>query len=231
MHSQRIWKALLTRLPDILRKALFRGGLHPQTLQTLIETDDGIEDDMEEPPITQTTAWGNLFSHPTSVAVTITKPPTEQLHPVPFEPNAGITGFLSQPRVNYNRSASFATTDPYNPTADDEDDDDDDTGKKSRKSWPTLLRHTANKFSESHGGSQAFPRHEKRTLYFAGLPVGTTHKDLVKVLRGGRILDIYFRKDRSAAVSFVEGAQEFLKYAKRHDIYIHQKRVSRNHNI
>jgi hypothetical protein len=93
------------------------------------------------------------------------------------------------------------------------------------KKWPAERRHPANKRLESHGGSQAFSRHEKRTLYFAGLPAGTTHKDLVKVLRGGRILDIYLRKDRSATVSFIEGAQEFLKYAKRHDIYIHQKRV------
>src|SRR5215470_10408591 len=86
------------------------------------------------------------------------------------------------------------------------------------KIWQPLCRRATNKSSESHGGSQAFPRHEKRTLYFAGLPVGTAHKDIVKVLRGGRILDIYLRKDRSATVSFIEGAQEFLKYAKRHDI-------------
>lgn len=86
----------------------------------------------------------------------------------------------------------------------------------------------ANKRPESHDGTQPFPRHDRRTIYFAGLPAGTTHKDLVRVLRGGRILDIYLRKDRSAAVSFVEGAQEFLKYAKRRDIYIHQKRVSQS---
>ena len=94
------------------------------------------------------------------------------------------------------------------------------------KIWQPPYKRATNKSSESHGGNQAFPRHAKRTLYFAGLPAGTAHKDLVKVLRGGRILDIYLRKDRSATVSFIEGAQEFFKYAKRHDVYIHQKRVS-----
>ena len=123
-------KALLTRLPEILRKALFRGGLHPNTLQTLIDTDDGLEDEMEEP---QTPAWGSIFRHPTSVEVTITKPPTEQFTIDPSEPNAGIAGFLSQPRADYNRSASFTTTDPYNPIPEDDDEEEEDTGKKLRK--------------------------------------------------------------------------------------------------
>jgi hypothetical protein len=124
---------LLTQSPEILRKALFRGGLHPKTLQNLIETDDGLDDEMEEPQVTHTTAWGNLFRHPTGVEVTITKPPTEQLTPDPSEPNAGITGFLSRPRADRNRSASFAATDPYNTVPDDDDNDDDDTGKNPRK--------------------------------------------------------------------------------------------------
>lgn len=86
---------------------------------------------MEELGVTQTTAWGDVFTHPTSVEVTITKPSTEQLTPNVSGSNAGITGFLSQPRVDYNRSASFTATDSYNPTADEEEDDDDDgTGKK-----------------------------------------------------------------------------------------------------
>ena len=120
---------MLTRLPEILRRALFRGGLHPKTLQALIETDDGVEDEIEEPQITQTTAWKNLFTRPTGVEVTITTPPIEQLTHDISEPTTGITSFISQPRVDHNRSASFAATDPYNPIADDEDDGDDGTGK------------------------------------------------------------------------------------------------------
>jgi hypothetical protein len=54
----------------------------------------------------------------------------------------------------------------------------------------------------------------------------TTHKDLAGIIRGGRLLDIHLRNDRSATVSFVEGAADFLTYAKRNDIYLHTKRVS-----
>ena len=56
-----------------------------------------------------------------------------------------------------------------------------------------------------------------------------THKDIVSIVRGGTVLDIYLRtNDRSVSVSFVEGsaAQAFMSHAKRNDIYLHGKRVS-----
>ncbi|KAJ4382104.1 hypothetical protein N0V86_002433 [Didymella sp. IMI 355093] len=53
----------------------------------------------------------------------------------------------------------------------------------------------------------------------------TTHKDIAGVVRGGRLLDIFLRNDRSATVSFVEGAANFLSYIKRNDIYLHAKRL------
>ena len=55
--------------------------------------------------------------------------------------------------------------------------------------------------------------------------------DIVRFLRGGTILDIYLRtNDRSASISFVEGtaAQQFIAHAKKNDVYIHGKRVSRS---
>jgi hypothetical protein len=67
---------------------------------------------------------------------------------------------------------------------------------------------------------------EGRTLLVTNLSDRTTHKDLATVVRGGRLLEIYIRNDRSATISFVEGASEFLAYAKRNDIYLHTKRVS-----
>ncbi|KAG9379428.1 hypothetical protein A1F94_009784 [Pyrenophora tritici-repentis] len=57
------------------------------------------------------------------------------------------------------------------------------------------------------------------------VPRRTTHKDLASIVRGGRLLDIFLRNDRSATISFVEGAAEFLAYAKRNDIYLHMKRL------
>jgi hypothetical protein len=67
---------------------------------------------------------------------------------------------------------------------------------------------------------------DRRTLLVTNLSDRTTHKDLAAVVRGGRLLEIYIRNDRSATISFVEGAAEFLAYVKRNDIYLHTKRVS-----
>lgn len=79
---------------------------------------------------------------------------------------------------------------------------------------------------QTQSPSLQIPLHAKRTLFITNLPERTTHKDLVSVVRGGRLLDIFLRHDRSATVAFVEGAAEFLAYAKRNDIYLHTKRVS-----
>ena len=70
------------------------------------------------------------------------------------------------------------------------------------------------------------PVHDQRTVLISNLSDRTTHKDLADIIRGGRLLDIFLRNDRCATISFVEGAQDFLAYAKRNDIYLHTKRVS-----
>ncbi len=70
------------------------------------------------------------------------------------------------------------------------------------------------------------PIHDQRTLLISNLPERTTHKDVASIIRGGRLLDIFLRNDRTAIVSFVEGAADFLAYAKRNDIYLNMKRVS-----
>ncbi|KAF2271785.1 uncharacterized protein EI97DRAFT_242673 [Westerdykella ornata] len=69
------------------------------------------------------------------------------------------------------------------------------------------------------------PTHGKRTILITNLSDRTTHKDLVEVIRGGRLAEIYLRNDRCATVSFVEGAAEFLAHTKKNDIYLNQKRL------
>jgi|SRR5690242_2884475 len=69
------------------------------------------------------------------------------------------------------------------------------------------------------------PVHDQRTILISNVAERTTHKDIAGIIRGGRILDIFFRSDHSVTVSFVEGAAEFLAYVKRNDIYLHAKRV------
>lgn len=69
------------------------------------------------------------------------------------------------------------------------------------------------------------PVHDQRTVLITNLADRTTHKDIAGIIRGGRLLDIFFRNDRSVTVSFVEGATDFLAYVKRNDIYLHARRV------
>ena len=73
-----------------------------------------------------------------------------------------------------------------------------------------------------------YARAEQRSIVAQNLSDRTTHKDLLQVIRGGTVLDIFLRNnERSASISFVEGsaAQEFMNYVRRSDIYIHRKRV------
>ena len=69
------------------------------------------------------------------------------------------------------------------------------------------------------------PVHDQRTILISNLADRTTHKDLADIIRGGRVLDIFLRVDRSSTVSFVEGAANFLAHVKRNDVYLHAKRV------
>lgn len=75
---------------------------------------------------------------------------------------------------------------------------------------------------------QYYARSDQRTLTAKNLSGRTTHKDIMRVLRGGLVLDVYLRlNDRSASISFVEGtaAGDFLNHVRRQDIYLHGKRV------
>jgi len=73
--------------------------------------------------------------------------------------------------------------------------------------------------------SQAVAVHPQRTVLITNLHERTTYQDLVGIARGGRLLNIFLSNNRSATLSFVEGAAEFLAYAKRTDIYLHTKRL------
>lgn len=86
--------------------------------------------------------------------------------------------------------------------------------------------------SNSKGGispSSSFetvpPHRDDRTLLLTRLPQGTTYKDITDVVRGGRILDVHMRDDRTSTVTFIDGAAEFLAHAKRFGVYINSHRI------
>lgn len=73
-----------------------------------------------------------------------------------------------------------------------------------------------------------YDKFAKRTVQLFNLPDCTTHSEVVDVVRGGMLLDVYLRvHDRMASVSFLEEAhaQEFFQHVKRHDLYLRGKRV------
>ena len=75
---------------------------------------------------------------------------------------------------------------------------------------------------------QSDRKNEQRTVLLQNLPESVTHRDIVDIIRGGLLLDVYLRtQDRSASVSFVDGsaAQALLSYAKRNGVYVRGRRV------
>jgi hypothetical protein len=147
-------------------------------------------------------------SRPSPVSVTITKPAAGQLTPDPSERLTDNNALLSRPRTYYDRSNSFGAED-------------------ESMTSPDNHIHPHNTYESAPGSMpQAhIAQHDQRTILFTNLHDNITHKDLTNIIRGGRLLDIYVRNDRSATVSFVEGAAEFMNYAKRNDFYLHNKRV------
>ena len=73
-----------------------------------------------------------------------------------------------------------------------------------------------------------YPRLCRRTITFAGVPDNASLKDITDVVRGGMLLDVFLRTtDHVAIVSFLheEDAVRFYEHARKHDIYIKNKRV------
>ncbi|KAF1974808.1 hypothetical protein BU23DRAFT_91236 [Bimuria novae-zelandiae CBS 107.79] len=184
---------------NLLKSALFRGGLTTETLDTLL-AGEGAAHDEPKTYATQSSSWEETFVRPNAVPVIMSRPHTE--HSSPTSDNTTVGEGLVEPRRHSRpqRVYSYGQHDPFD-TLDKEEEE------------------------ELHEPIHRVPVHDQRTVLITNLSDRTAHKDLACVVRGGRLLDIFLRNDRSATVSFVEGAAEFLAYAKRNDIYLHTKRL------
>jgi hypothetical protein len=184
----------------LLKSALFRGGLTTETLETLLEGEGGVSGTGEPSHYDYHT---DTSSPPSTLATPgLSRHYNFESSPVSEDPGLGLGGRLHrdvQPREDFRRGVSYGQPESIDSAAKDNGD-------------------------QEHG--QRVALHDQRTVLISNLSEQTTHKDLADVIRGGRLLDIFLRNDRTATVSFVEGAAEFLLYAKRNDIYVHSKRVS-----
>lgn len=185
---------------DLLKSALFRGGLTTETLETLLQGESGATNEepsgydyeSEHTPVRSRAApvmGGGHDQHMGRLGSTT----------VAHDTHYGSHSSSYHRVASYGEPGSFLCS-PVTPPDEDEDDLD--------------------------RSSQQIPLREQRTVLITNLSERTTHKDLATIVRGGRLLDIFLRNDRTATISFVEGAAEFLAYTKRNDIYLHMKRVS-----
>lgn len=215
-----------SREHHLLKDALYKGGITDETLALLVSGSDNTVDQRKDSGVTLTggSTWDDDFtklpyssrSFPSRVhsqsremsrrdSVPASNPPIGSA-PYPLGKHLSRTHFRApgfQRQVSYGASSI--------PDDIGFDDDNDQHSVEDMQTGPPTYPNL------STGG-------EKRTLYFSGLSDRTTYSDLLSVIKGGKILSVSMR-ERTATVSFLNGAGEFLAWAKKNDIYLQSKRV------
>lgn len=219
-----------------MKNALFQGGIAAETLDLLISGASNNEV-RKDSGVSTTDPWADDFkdqlprydrsSTQTNINAPFREMPWRQNGSVPtFNLAPGSGAFhngnlqLPQPQAgaslkvpNFQRKPSHGTPSSI----------PDDAGFDDADSFVDEGAHTN---ADAPG---QYTSNERRTLYFNGFSERTTYKDLLSVIKGGKLLSINLRPERSATVTFLDGAEAFLAWAKRHDIYLHSKRVSAAH--
>lgn len=163
----------------MLKSALFRGGLSVETLDTLLCGEGAVHDESNA-YATDPHPWQETFVRPKPAPVTMSRPQVAESPPSSDDITVGDG--LVQPRRGCrpnNNLHSYVQPDSF------------DTSEKDEGVQEAICR---------------VPLHDQRTILITNLSDRTSHKDLASIVRGGRILDIFLRNDRSATISFVEGA-------------------------
>ena len=100
--------------------------------------------------------------------------------------------------------------------------------------WDPDLDREDGSLTASRAERKRYAREEHRTIIAKNLSDRVTHQDLIDIVRGGILLDLFLRSgEKTASISFVEGsaAQNFMNNVKRKDVYLHGKRVSVLHRF
>ncbi|KAL8821425.1 MAG: hypothetical protein Q9223_000528 [Gallowayella weberi] len=185
-----------------LRDALYRGGIAQETLEILIR---GPQNSEEPSPVLQDVVDGTRDG-PTQASRTS--------HPQTLPQHSGS-------RFNWPASAK--------PASSKMQDDHYTSSFNNGYSDSCVEKDEDEPVPAPKSGEQPDRRNEKRTLLLQNLPDQVCHQDIVSIVRGGLLLDVYLRPvERSASISFVDGsaAQEFLAYIKRNDMYLRGRRLS-----
>jgi hypothetical protein len=202
---------VLTRA-DALRQALMAGGVSEETLNVLVSP--ASDNTLQPPP--------GLYSN---TAQTTTSTPAHAS--TGFWPSPSKDTVASKPSETGNFTTQISRPGPVMvalkpqvamPAVEhimDMEDDMSSIGDIEEDQYEGIPSH-----------SQRRETRRDHTLLFSNLPIGTSHRDVTSVAKGGRLIHIWLRRDeRSANVTFADGASAFLAYAKRNDIYVNGKRV------
>ena len=205
LRAYSISQLRISREYDALKAALFQGGVTAETIDLLIagaHTTDGRKDSHADdpkysPPLESGPGWkpnGNTSG-------------THSAHGGGYSNGCSNSRRPSQ-QHGFQRQVSYGFHGLDDPGTDDYEAslNGDGTGHRN--------------FS----GKQGDQNSTARTLYFSGLSDRTTLRDLLSVIKGGKLLSINMRGG-SATVSFHSGAAEFLAWAKRNDLYLQAKRI------
>ncbi|KAI7468806.1 hypothetical protein KC357_g6644 [Hortaea werneckii] len=215
---------------ELLKSALFQGGVTAETLDILISgagsgstrKDSGVSGLRNGPDGFESQLPGyhsNLnYHHQTSLYQEEQWRRDGSVHSSTFrDSNSQQTRAGATLRVpSFSRQPSYGAPPSSYPddSAFDDDDDDDENVNLIEEGRRSLLQPPG-----------LHPSNERRTLYFSGFSDRTTYKDFVSVIKGGQLLSINLRPERSGTVTFLDGAEAFLAWSRRHDIYLHSKRV------
>ncbi|KAM3421475.1 hypothetical protein BST61_g1868 [Cercospora zeina] len=206
-----------------LKSALYSGGITPDTLCLLIAGRMSPEAQKNSTPGVE--AWADEFDDQPPVHLhrhaSYSSVPDKSGASASFHSKSGITGFHSrsaqhapaskQPTFN-NVSASHRYVSHGNPPSSIVDGtciDADSFMDEGNDIEETL----------------AEPGQTLRTLYFTGFNSRTSYRDLLSVIKGGKLLNVSLRPEKSATVTFLDAAADYLAWVKRNDIYLHGKRV------
>ncbi|KAL1880488.1 hypothetical protein VTK73DRAFT_5875 [Phialemonium thermophilum] len=198
---------LIAQKYEHLTRNLIRGGVSEDVIDLLSQDDSTIQGSRANPVYDENS--GAPVSNPagsSGFAPQSVRPPTI----------SSLGGYNNSSRVSHTHEKSWAT---HSPEIDDVLSDDVPADGHVGAAYTE---------PEQQGRRPQYDRQCTRTVQLLNLPEGTTHGDITSVVRGGALLDIFLRSnDRSATVSFLGAAEakNFFNHARRHDLYIKNKRV------